>query len=119
MTDFDLNEWLAATPTEDPAPVEDVVDNRPVVRIFAGGNRPALRCADGFLMSVQASYRHYCMPQNNEGPYTQVEIGYPSADESLLPEIEQDGTVWRYVPVSIIEQIVEKHGGLELVPEDT
>ena len=37
-----------------------------------------VRCRDGFEMSVQASLHHYCTPQQDDGPYTHVEVGAPS-----------------------------------------
>lgn len=75
-------------------------------------NMPAVICADGFKMSVQASKYHYCSPRDDEGPYESVEVGYPSSPEPLLG-ITNDGDVWGYVPVEIICNIVNKHGGFK------
>ena len=41
--------------------------------------RPRIVCADGFSLSVQASNGHYCTPRSNYGPYSRVEVGYPSS----------------------------------------
>jgi len=41
--------------------------------------RPWIICADGFTFSVQASETHYCRPRTNRGPYSAVEVGYPSS----------------------------------------
>lgn len=77
---------------------------------------PLLVCADGFSLSVQASMHHYCTPRNNEGPWTEVEVGFPSVlEEILLPyaEDEEDPieTVYGYVPVSVVRGVIRKHGG--------
>jgi len=76
-------------------------------------------CADGFSMSVQASETHYCTPKDNKGPYTSVEVGFPSAsDDDLLPymerldgEISPEGAVYGYVPVEVVHKVIENHGG--------
>ena len=77
-----------------------------------------VHCADGFSMSVQANFGSYCKPRNNEGPYSEVEVGYPSkADPMLLPYMEMGGndnptdTVYPYVPVEVVEQVIQIHGG--------
>ena len=41
-------------------------------------------CHDDFKMSVQASRDHFCTPRQDEGPYTHVEVRYPSELEELL-----------------------------------
>ena len=46
--------------------------------------RPRIFCNDGFSLSVQASRDHYSIPRNNEGPYTHVEVGFPSESDALL-----------------------------------
>jgi hypothetical protein len=80
------------------------------------GLRPEIRCIDGFTMSVQASKGHYCSPRLDL-PYgfTSVEVGYPSeAEELLLPFADGDSGVYGWVPVEVVEQVIEKHGGLEV-----
>jgi len=78
--------------------------------------RPPIRCLDGFRISVQASEYHYCEPRTNEGPWTHVELGFPSQVEPLLwPYAETPGkwteTVYPQVPVEIVAAVVELHGG--------
>ena len=83
---------------------------------------PGIECADGFSMSVQVSSCHYCKPrEDDETEYTHVEVGYPSQDEELLlpfaDEWEEDGViqtsgVYGYVPVEVVDAIIEKHGGI-------
>lgn len=74
-------------------------------------------CKDGFEMSVQASKYHYCSPRIDAGPWDEVEVGYPSqAEATLIPYAEDKDkptqTVYGYVPVDVVEQVIEAHGGL-------
>lgn len=78
-----------------------------------------LVCEDGFTMSVQASHYHYCSPrQDNAAFYYKVEIGFPSEKEEYLMPYAEDrerptDTVYGYVPVEIVECVIEKHGGIK------
>lgn len=77
---------------------------------------PAFKCADGFTVSIQASEHHYCSPRENVTSYTAVELGFPSEAEPLLMEYAEDAdeptqTVYPYVPVDVVLQVINKHGG--------
>jgi hypothetical protein len=75
-------------------------------------------CKDGFKMSVQASRISYCSPMTDYcDKYTEVEVGFPSAKESLLMPYAENtedptNTVYPYVPVSIVSLVLVKHGGI-------
>lgn len=105
---FDLNEYLERSHRQ-----HDPSDGRMAKRIV---------CSDDFTMSVQASRYHYCSPrQDNSYPYFKVEVGFPSAREETLMEYIDGGSesdpvqsVYGYVPVEIVEEIVNRHGGLKL-----
>lgn len=79
---------------------------------------PRLVCADGFEMSVQANQGAYCTPrQNNAKKYKEVEVGFPSIEEPMLMEyVESEGkptdTVYPYVPVGVVTNVIAKHGGM-------
>ena len=81
--------------------------------------RPRIECNDGFSMSVQASAHTYCSPKTSkEGTiYTSVEVGFPSeSDELLIPYAEDNdytNTIYGFVPIEIIDKVIEKHGGLK------
>lgn len=82
-------------------------------------NRPHITCLDGFKMSVQASNFHYCNPREDlmDGEYDEVEIGFPSQKEDLIMEYaecpdEPTDTVYGWVPVEIVNEVIEKHGGI-------
>ena len=77
---------------------------------------PRIECADGFTMSVQAREGAYCEPRNDEGPWSAVEVGFPSEREELLMEFAESpsnptGTVYGWVPVEVISEVIAKRGG--------
>lgn len=81
--------------------------------------RPRIVCKDGFSMSVQAGEAMYSTPRTNvrSGYYLNVEIGFPSEKEELICEYAEDSsdytrTVYPYVPVEVVEKVIEKHGGM-------
>lgn len=80
--------------------------------------RPRLCCNDGFSISVQASEFQNCCPQlNGVQDYESVELGFPSVEDELINEYAEDGmdytkTVYGYVPIEIVEKLIEKHGGI-------
>ena len=80
--------------------------------------RPRICCKDGFSISVQGGTEfHYCTPRYHCNQYIEVELGFPSAADSLLEGYAEDpsdpiGTVYGYVPIEVVENLVEKHGGM-------
>ena len=79
---------------------------------------PRAVCNDGFEMSVQAHRGAYCDPDNDIGPWTSLEIGYPNRKERLLMPFAEDpeeptNTVYSYVPQNILWDVILKHGGLK------
>jgi len=92
--------------------------------------RPRIVCADGFSISVQASENHYCLPRidsSNGSIYDEVECGFPSEMEPISEPTEEDfqyyaeyaededltKTVYSYVPVSVVDKLLESHGGID------
>ena len=75
-------------------------------------------CADGFEMSVQAHAGAYCSPRKDDAEkYTSVEIGFPSEKEPLLMKWCEEvhsptETVYGYVPVQVVTNVLAKHGGI-------
>ena len=75
--------------------------------------RPRVRCADGYTVSVQAGYGLYSIPRADADRYKNVELGYPSTiDEELDEYAESPGGVYGYVPVRLVDKVLEKHGGI-------
>jgi hypothetical protein len=75
-------------------------------------------CADGFTMSVQADEFTYCDPRDSVGPWSKVEIGFPSERvEKFMEWAENDDkptkTVYGWVPLDVVAEVVEDHGGFK------
>lgn len=70
--------------------------------------RQHVECADGAHISVQASGVHYSIPQNDKGPYTNVELSKPDP----LPEwwTTADGIMY-FVTADKVLDYIESHGG--------
>jgi hypothetical protein len=78
--------------------------------------RPQILCADGTTISVQASTGHYCIPRDGVGPYTTVEVGFPSAPwpeaaAYKFGDNSDSDSVFGYVPVVLVEAYIAAHGG--------
>ena len=79
---------------------------------------PPIKCKNGLSMSVQASRTHYCTPRiDGARLYTHVEVGFPSERvEALMPFAENSsdptGTVYGWVPVTILAQVIKEAGGI-------
>ena len=82
-------------------------------------NRPRLYCNDGYSISVQASSFHYCRPRlDGVQNYESVELGFPSKEDELINDYAEDDdytkTVYGYVPIEVVEKLIEKHGGIKI-----
>jgi hypothetical protein len=89
-------------------------------------NNPRIYFNNGGSVSVQASHTHYCEPRNDQGPYSEMEVGFPSEGTIVPDEIMQylDGnmdaedfdkhkSVYGYVPISIIKMMVDANDGIK------
>ena len=94
---------------------------RTVTKLVPGmtsSHTPYVVCKDGFVMSVQAGQSLYSEPRDVADSYEEAEVGFPSEEESLLTTYAEDeenlcDTVYGYVPCSIIDKVIEKHGGID------
>ena len=104
-----IKDWLKKTIT-----TRNYVDGTEIQE-----KRPRLYCNDGYSISVQASEFHYCEPRRNGvQDYESVELGFPSVEDELINEYAEDcmnytETVYGYVPIEIVEKLIEKHGGIK------
>lgn len=78
-----------------------------------------VKCADGYEVSVQASYGNYCSPRKSledVSAYTEFELGFPNQPDDLINDYaetdEYTDTVYAYVPRKVVEALIEKHGGI-------
>ena len=106
-----------------------VLNNDPSLRHMMTSTRlPQIVCSDGFKMSVQVGFSLYSTPRKVAKRYSAVEIGFPSEHEPLIEKYaetfyKEDGedvtdytdTVYPYVPVRIVDKVLRKHGGIDLV----
>lgn len=80
--------------------------------------RKPIVCVDGFTISVQAGFGMYSIPRiNGADEYTKVELGFPSEADELIMDYAEDPddpteTVYGYVPIEIVNELIEKHGGI-------
>ncbi|MET0716374.1 MAG: hypothetical protein ABWY57_15825 [Mycetocola sp.] len=85
-----------------------------------------IKTTDGFSMSVIAGGGAYCSPRpgfgtddDYEGPYTHVEVGFPTqrpepwAEWEAYAENPHDptDTVYSWVPVESVAALIALHGG--------
>ena len=84
---------------------------------------PQIVCSDGFSMSVQVGFSLYSTPKKVAKRYSNVEIGYPSDHEPLIEKWAENlfedspdftDTVYPYVPVKVVDEVLKKHGGIDL-----
>ena len=97
--------------------LEETRKERHIAGITMLDVRPRIECVDGFSVSVQASKYAYCRPRSNRGPYSHVELGYPSEEVDEWMEYAETSetptdTVYGWVPVEIVDQVLEEHGGI-------
>lgn len=99
-----------------PDELADLTDiHRVIDYADARGYLPGIRLKDGVFMSVQCLYgsasRGYC------GAYTSMEVAYPTrVIDEFLPYARNPrkptDTIYRYVPVEIINRVIRDHGGI-------
>ncbi len=88
-----------------------------------------IACVDGFRLSVIAGRGAYCTPrpggfpystpEDYPGPFTHVEVGYPSVRPEPWSEwrgfcedaASPTDTVYACVPVALVRALIESHGG--------
>ena len=73
---------------------------------------PAIVCADGTSMSVQASEDHYSTPRENEGPYTAVEVWHCGSPD-LFNDYGDGEYPYAYVPIELVVQEIDRRGGFK------
>ena len=120
--------------------INEFIKNNLKVKVLYGNKDPLMKhmmtssrlphivCADGFEMSVQVGAHLYSEPKKVAKRYSKVEIGFPSEREPLIEEyvelgifdtaqgkgVDYTDTVYPYVPVKVVNQVLKKHGGIDL-----
>lgn len=87
--------------------------------------KPRIELNDGESLSVQTGRTHYCTPRSNQGPWADVEVGFPSVEppESWAQYFDGDwqsgdrtASVYGYVPIGLVVDFIEAHGGVKPEP---
>ena len=134
---FNLNKWLKDTIVIEETVVKPYQENRP--RVFCkDGFSISIQASEYHYCTPRYSQ----VPPKSEGlwlimngdrifsgdsrgtffsnifiPYKTVELGYPSAEDDLIKfYAEGDNyttTVYAGVPVMVVEELIEKHGGFD------
>ncbi|MDF7207042.1 hypothetical protein AB7147_18585 [Proteus mirabilis] len=81
-----------------------------------------VHCNDGYYVSIQASYGHYCSPRQDLPSYDlydSYELGFPSEPDQLINAYAEcddcfTETVYPYVPKEVVIALIEKHGGVKV-----
>ena len=117
INEFIKNNLKVTTLSEDPL----------MKHMMTSSRLPHIVCEDGFTMSVQVGYSLYSEPKKVAKRYSKVEIGYPSDHAPLIEkwaeftpfeddeEPDYTDTVYPYVPVEVVDKVLKKHGGIDLI----
>ena len=106
-----------------------MLHRRPIVELLDGHGQPMnirmvpqmprLILADGASLSVQASKYMHSSPRDDKGPYTKVEVGFPSetppeAWKEFAEERDKPtNTVYGYIPLTMVMLYIGAHGGID------
>ena len=76
---------------------------------------PTLVCRDGFSMSVQAGRAKFSVPDvDGAFHYSHVEIAHTTHCDELDAYGDEFEGIYHFVPVDVVEKLLEKHGGLDV-----
>lgn len=83
---------------------------------------PRVYCKDGFNISIQITHANYCGSENGIRTFgidwKLVEWGFPSqpidGEKYMSENTETINGVGGYVPVELMEELIEEHGGIDL-----
>ena len=99
--------------------IELLGDHGQPIGICTVTQMPRLILDDGASLSVQAGGHLYCSPRDDKGPYTKVEVGFPSetppeAWKEFAEEWDRPtNTVYGYVPLNMVMLYIGAHGGID------
>lgn len=82
---------------------------------------PPVHAKDGFKVSLQINHGNYCSSENGYRKlghtWESVEFGFTSVHEPLMSSYSEDPGDTTIsvgsVPVSVMEEVFEKHGGID------
>jgi len=77
--------------------------------------RPTIKCVDGFHVSIQANEFTFCIPSNNDGPWSHIELSFPSEQLPKLFNkfiITNNKYIYTQVPICLVDSLLDAHGGI-------
>ena len=87
-----------------------------------GHSNPLVRhpvvCVNGYVMSVQGSSQHYCMPkENHANQYAEVECRldkppFPGPAWNAVKVCGDGGDIYAYVPIQLVLDLIQENGGM-------
>lgn len=95
-----------------------IFENNSMYNLEYKERTPRIYCMDGTSFSIQTGEYNYCTPRDNIGPWTHVELGFPSKKfDCLTPyqdnsESDQESTVFGFVPIELVRDMIDKCGGI-------
>jgi hypothetical protein len=107
------DDWRNVAPDREDDPVGMRYQGRGASVVF-----PMLSCADGFAMSVQGHFGAYGVPRGDFAEHygaVEIECLPDPALEAYrggVPSAQDGKVVFGYVPVSVVAEVVARHGGL-------
>lgn len=117
LTEFLTVYTFARVKDQENETLEDMQDNYRSSFFYI----PKIFCNDGFRISIQVHHGAYCCSENGERTFglkwERVEWGYPSeplTDEKYNLEDPSGLSVGGYVPIEIMEELIEQHGGINI-----
>lgn len=75
-------------------------------------------CANGYVMSVQASHMHYSTPRKNDAEkYSEVECSlseppFPGPAWHALSSHKSGDNIYAYVPIQLVLDLIQENGGM-------
>lgn len=71
---------------------------------------PAIQCRDGVEFSIQASNMTYCVPRNNTGPWTHVEVMTVTPGAQARNWEQGEDSIGAYVPIEAVAKEIYERG---------
>lgn len=80
--------------------------------------RPRLVCEDGFAFNVDAGQQFYSEPDGFSMKYITVQLSNVSESIDVLlefgfPDGSYDFGTYKFVPVELVDSLIELHGGIK------
>ena len=76
---------------------------------------------DGYSVSIQGDTVGvlHCSYSHDHMMFDSMELGFPSEEDDLIASYAEDPenpteTIYAYVPVDVINELIKKHGGINL-----